>query len=123
MNTRFWTDKDVTRSKEFIHAIEQRLKTRRIFQNLECFVGGRVYVKMEMERPCSSSVKFNAACSYSTDTCTKIMKVRVKVSKLPQTLISASSSFTRHRNSRDDDERLHLAADLKKAHNHIQRHI
>ncbi|GJV97677.1 hypothetical protein Tco_1549254 [Tanacetum coccineum] len=42
MNTRFWTDKDVARSKEFIHAIKRRLKTRRIFQNLECFVGGRV---------------------------------------------------------------------------------
>nr|GEY47238.1 hypothetical protein [Tanacetum cinerariifolium] len=37
MNTRFWTDKDVSRSKEFIHAIKQRLKTRRIFRNLECF--------------------------------------------------------------------------------------
>ncbi|GJT23170.1 hypothetical protein Tco_0893107 [Tanacetum coccineum] len=42
MNTRFWTQKDVTRSKEFITAIERRLKTRRIYQNLECFVGGRV---------------------------------------------------------------------------------
>ncbi|GKC01019.1 hypothetical protein Tco_0987155 [Tanacetum coccineum] len=42
MNTRFWTAKDVTRSKEFIHDIKRRLKTRRIFQNLECFVGGRV---------------------------------------------------------------------------------
>ncbi|GKB36244.1 hypothetical protein Tco_0881186 [Tanacetum coccineum] len=42
MNTRFWTDKDVERSKEFIHAIERRLKTRRIFRNLECFVGGCV---------------------------------------------------------------------------------
>ncbi|GJY43687.1 hypothetical protein Tco_0431900 [Tanacetum coccineum] len=42
MNTRFWTEKDVTRSKEFITAIERRLKTRRIYQNLECFVGGRV---------------------------------------------------------------------------------
>nr|GEX16488.1 copia protein [Tanacetum cinerariifolium] len=31
MNTQFWTDKDVARSKEFIHAIERRLKTRRIF--------------------------------------------------------------------------------------------
>nr|GEZ60213.1 hypothetical protein [Tanacetum cinerariifolium] len=31
MNTQFWTDKDVERSKEFIHAIERRLKTRRIF--------------------------------------------------------------------------------------------
>ncbi|GJR79431.1 hypothetical protein Tco_0150216, partial [Tanacetum coccineum] len=27
MNTRFWTDKDVERRKEFIHAIERRLKT------------------------------------------------------------------------------------------------
>nr|GEX60973.1 hypothetical protein [Tanacetum cinerariifolium] len=42
MNTRFWTEKDVTRSKEFIEAIERRLKTRRIYQNLECFVGRRV---------------------------------------------------------------------------------
>ncbi|GKB90311.1 hypothetical protein Tco_0962583 [Tanacetum coccineum] len=42
MNTRFWTQKDVTRRKEFIAAIERRLKTRRIFWNLECFVGGRV---------------------------------------------------------------------------------
>ncbi|GJW80757.1 hypothetical protein Tco_0144732 [Tanacetum coccineum] len=41
MNTRFWTEKDVTRSKEFIAAIERRQKTRRIYQNLECFVGGR----------------------------------------------------------------------------------
>ncbi|GJX21820.1 hypothetical protein Tco_0226265 [Tanacetum coccineum] len=42
MNTRFWTDKDVEGSKEFIHAIERILMTRRIFRNLECFVGGRV---------------------------------------------------------------------------------
>ncbi|GJU51148.1 hypothetical protein Tco_1220703 [Tanacetum coccineum] len=42
MNTRFWTEKDVTRSKEFITAIERRLNTRRIYQNLECFVGGCV---------------------------------------------------------------------------------
>nr|GEV02570.1 retrovirus-related Pol polyprotein from transposon TNT 1-94 [Tanacetum cinerariifolium] len=42
INMRFWTQKDVTRSKEFIVAIERRLKTRRIYQNLECFVGGRV---------------------------------------------------------------------------------
>ncbi|GJU61874.1 hypothetical protein Tco_1243709 [Tanacetum coccineum] len=36
------TEKDVTRSKEFIAAIERRLKTRRIYRNLECFIGGRV---------------------------------------------------------------------------------
>ncbi|GJW48842.1 hypothetical protein Tco_0080488 [Tanacetum coccineum] len=42
MNTGFWTQKDVTRSKEFIAAIEKRLKTRRIYRNLECFIGGHV---------------------------------------------------------------------------------
>ncbi|GJT56189.1 hypothetical protein Tco_0991243 [Tanacetum coccineum] len=42
MNTWFWTKKDVTRSKEFTSAIERRLKMRRIYRNLECFVGGRV---------------------------------------------------------------------------------
>nr|GFA35582.1 hypothetical protein [Tanacetum cinerariifolium] len=31
MNIQFWTYKDVERSKEFIHAIERRLKARRIF--------------------------------------------------------------------------------------------
>ncbi|GJS22706.1 hypothetical protein Tco_0451338 [Tanacetum coccineum] len=42
LNTRFWTRKDVERSKEFMFAIQKRLKTRRIFRNLESFVGGRI---------------------------------------------------------------------------------
>ncbi|GJT29624.1 hypothetical protein Tco_0909899 [Tanacetum coccineum] len=42
MNTRFWTKKDVVRSKEFMFALQKRLKRRRIFQNLESFVGGRI---------------------------------------------------------------------------------
>nr|GEV55347.1 Gag-Pol polyprotein [Tanacetum cinerariifolium] len=42
LNTRFWTRKDVDRSKDFMFAIQKRLKTRRIFRNLESFVGGRV---------------------------------------------------------------------------------
>ncbi|GKA45636.1 hypothetical protein Tco_0738432 [Tanacetum coccineum] len=42
LNTRFWTRKDVKRSKEFMFAIQKWLKTRRIFHNLESFVGGRV---------------------------------------------------------------------------------
>ncbi|GKG15982.1 hypothetical protein Tco_0358305 [Tanacetum coccineum] len=40
LNTRFWTKKDVDRSKEFMFAIEKCLKTRRIFRNLESFIGG-----------------------------------------------------------------------------------
>nr|GEU87235.1 hypothetical protein [Tanacetum cinerariifolium] len=42
LNTRFWTRKDVDRSKEFMFAIQKRLKTRRIFCNMECFIGGRL---------------------------------------------------------------------------------
>nr|GEX51818.1 retrovirus-related Pol polyprotein from transposon TNT 1-94 [Tanacetum cinerariifolium] len=42
LNTRLWTRKDVDRSKAFMFAIQKRLKTRRIFRNLESFVGGRV---------------------------------------------------------------------------------
>ncbi|GKA09424.1 hypothetical protein Tco_0688755 [Tanacetum coccineum] len=42
LNTWFWTRKDVDRSKEFMFAIHKRLKKRRIFRNLESFVGGRI---------------------------------------------------------------------------------
>nr|GEX76170.1 copia-type Pol polyprotein [Tanacetum cinerariifolium] len=41
-NTRFWTINDVDRSKEFMFSIQKRLKTKRVFRNLESFVGGRV---------------------------------------------------------------------------------
>nr|GEV18613.1 hypothetical protein [Tanacetum cinerariifolium] len=39
---RFWTKKDVDRCKAFMFTIQRRLRTRRIFRNLESFVGGRV---------------------------------------------------------------------------------
>ncbi|GJX55517.1 hypothetical protein Tco_0285414 [Tanacetum coccineum] len=42
LNTRYWTRKDVKISKEFMFAIQKQLKTRRIFRNLESFVGGRI---------------------------------------------------------------------------------
>nr|GEW58930.1 putative mitochondrial protein [Tanacetum cinerariifolium] len=42
LNTRFWTRKDVDGSKEFMFSIQKRLKTKRIFCNLESFVGERV---------------------------------------------------------------------------------
>ncbi|GKC60666.1 putative reverse transcriptase domain-containing protein [Tanacetum coccineum] len=42
LNTWFWTRKDVDRSKEFMFAIQKRLKTRRIFRNLESFIGERI---------------------------------------------------------------------------------
>nr|GFB73962.1 hypothetical protein [Tanacetum cinerariifolium] len=42
LNTRFWTRKDVHRYKAFMFTIQRRLRTRRIFHNLDIFVGGRV---------------------------------------------------------------------------------
>ncbi|GKA55179.1 hypothetical protein Tco_0754128 [Tanacetum coccineum] len=40
LDTRFWTRKDVKRSKEFMFAIQKQLKTRRIFRNLEKLPSG-----------------------------------------------------------------------------------
>nr|GFA11005.1 hypothetical protein [Tanacetum cinerariifolium] len=42
LNTRFWTRKDVNRCNAFMFTIQRRLRTRRIFRNLESFIGGRV---------------------------------------------------------------------------------
>nr|GFC91678.1 hypothetical protein [Tanacetum cinerariifolium] len=42
LNTRFWTRNDVDRCNTFMFAIQRRLRTQRIFRNLESFVGGRV---------------------------------------------------------------------------------
>nr|GFC21683.1 hypothetical protein [Tanacetum cinerariifolium] len=42
LNTRFWTRKDVDRCNAFMFAIQRRLRTRRIFRNLESFIGERV---------------------------------------------------------------------------------
>nr|GEV07960.1 hypothetical protein [Tanacetum cinerariifolium] len=65
LSTRFWTRKDVDRSKEFMLAIQKRLKTKRIFRNLESFVCGReksknkrrVPTEMELELEQSKQVK------------------------------------------------------------------
>nr|GEW26029.1 hypothetical protein [Tanacetum cinerariifolium] len=40
MESRIWSEDDKRRSEEFIKVIEKRLKNRRIFRSLECFVGG-----------------------------------------------------------------------------------
>nr|GEX04150.1 COP9 signalosome complex subunit 6a-like [Tanacetum cinerariifolium] len=66
----------------------------RVLELVDVHISEEVHIKMEikMEMPCSSRVKFITACSYLTDTYVEIKKVQVKVSMLPQTLISTSSS-------------------------------
>nr|GEZ12844.1 monodehydroascorbate reductase [Tanacetum cinerariifolium] len=71
LNTRFWTRKDVDRSKAFMFAIQKRLKTRRIFRNLESFVGRRVregdyrLLKLDIEKAtvCSSLRSLKPKCT------------------------------------------------------------
>ncbi|GJU73957.1 hypothetical protein Tco_1265362 [Tanacetum coccineum] len=49
-------------------------------------------MEMEMEIPSSSNVKLITECSDTTYTCYEVIKDLIKVSKLPQTLLSYSSS-------------------------------
>ncbi|GJU92298.1 hypothetical protein Tco_1304721 [Tanacetum coccineum] len=42
MEIRIWFEDDRRKSKEFMEAIERRLKIRRIFRSLESFIGGRL---------------------------------------------------------------------------------
>ncbi|GKC51009.1 hypothetical protein Tco_1073754 [Tanacetum coccineum] len=55
-------------------------------------VSNHLKMEMEMEIPSSSNVKLITECSDTTYTCYEVMKDLIKVSKLPQTLISYSSS-------------------------------
>nr|GEU52769.1 putative reverse transcriptase domain-containing protein [Tanacetum cinerariifolium] len=64
LNMRFWTRKYLDRSKEFMFAIQKRLKTRRIFRNLESFVGGRVIDgDYRLLKLCSSLRSLKSKCA------------------------------------------------------------
>ncbi|GJX74997.1 retrovirus-related pol polyprotein from transposon TNT 1-94 [Tanacetum coccineum] len=58
----------------------------------EYIVNDHLKMEMEMEIPSSSNVKLITECSDTTYTCYEVIKDLIKVSKLPQTLISYSSS-------------------------------
>ncbi|GJW87492.1 putative ribonuclease H-like domain-containing protein [Tanacetum coccineum] len=74
------------RSKEALPSQQQRRNT------LQHLSDTKDHLKMEMEIPSSSNVKLITECSDTTYTCYEVMKDLIKVSKLPQTLISYSSS-------------------------------
>nr|GEV56074.1 hypothetical protein [Tanacetum cinerariifolium] len=50
--------------------------------HMSVLIDSKVHVKMEMEIPHSSRVKFITACSYSIKECKDIMKAQVRVSKV-----------------------------------------
>ncbi|GKA21697.1 hypothetical protein Tco_0701686 [Tanacetum coccineum] len=86
----------------------------------------KVYINMEMVSSCSGRDKFVTACSYLTNTFKEIMKAQAYVSKLPfqdpERYEHVGPQDTRPQDGKrlqDDDQRLDLADDLKKAQDHI----
>ncbi|GJR35311.1 retrovirus-related pol polyprotein from transposon TNT 1-94 [Tanacetum coccineum] len=68
-------------------------------------VSDHLKMEMEMEIPSSSNVKLITECSDTTYTCYEVMKDLIKVSKLPQTLISYSSSQAAVQNSNSSTQK------------------
>ncbi|GKC47113.1 hypothetical protein Tco_1064835 [Tanacetum coccineum] len=101
METRKWSEDDKRRSKDFITAIEKRLQIRRIYQSLESFVGGRIrdidYRLINKTTPHKG----------------------VKASANSDVMYSFTSA--QDGDPLQDDVRLWLGDDLKKAKDHSQR--
>ncbi|GJU47754.1 retrovirus-related pol polyprotein from transposon TNT 1-94 [Tanacetum coccineum] len=74
------SDREAVRS--LVHEVSEHLSDTKDHLKME----------MEMEIPSSSNVKLISECSDTTYTCYEVMKDLIKVSKLPQTLISSISS-------------------------------
>ncbi|GJV30912.1 hypothetical protein Tco_1391312 [Tanacetum coccineum] len=101
METRKWSEDDKRRSKDFITAIEKRLQIRRIYRSLESFVGGRIrdidYRLINRTTP-HKGVKASA----NSD-------------------VMYFFTMSQDGDSSQDDVRLCLGDDLKKAQDHSQR--
>nr|GEX57272.1 hypothetical protein [Tanacetum cinerariifolium] len=82
------------------------------------------HIKMELEISCTSRVKFITECSNTTYNCYEVMKDQIKVSKLPQNSdIIYFFTSAQDGNIFQDDERLCLAEDLKKAQDHNKKQV
>ncbi|GJZ88999.1 hypothetical protein Tco_0660781 [Tanacetum coccineum] len=142
METRKWSEDDKRRSKDFITAIEKRLQIRRIYRSLESFVGGRIRdIDYRLINRTTRTVPKDRPCillnwSY------KVGKVRSKSEnkgKVPtemELVLELTQQGSSHEvsdilkmemesaqdgNPLQDDVRLCLGDDLKKAQDHCQR--
>ncbi|GJR07006.1 hypothetical protein Tco_0529990 [Tanacetum coccineum] len=120
MKNRKWTEDDKRRSEDFIEVIERRLKIRRIFQSLESFVGGRLrdidYRRtVSKDRPCIVFYQSYKVGKASYERSHKGVKASA-YSDIVYFFTSAQDG-----DILQDDERLYLADDLKKAQDHNQR--
>ncbi|GJU81375.1 hypothetical protein Tco_1283740 [Tanacetum coccineum] len=117
METRKWSEDDKRRSKDFITAIEKRLQIRRIFRSLESFVGGRI-----------RDIDYKLI-NRTTITQRWRWRWNFPVPEISSVKASANSDivyfFTSAQDGEplQDDVRLCLGDDLKKAQDHNQRQV
>ncbi|GJW53455.1 hypothetical protein Tco_0097540 [Tanacetum coccineum] len=146
METRKCQKEEQERSKDFITAIEKRLQIRRIFRSLESFVGGRIrdidYRLINRTTACRVKRMVVVSNEYGgnparaqhqnkllvrwTVRCEDILKMEMEM-EIPSVKASANSDvmyfFTSAQDGDplQDDVRLCLGDDLKKAQDHSQR--
>ncbi|GJV44702.1 hypothetical protein Tco_1429238 [Tanacetum coccineum] len=129
METRKWSEDDKRRSKDFITAIEKRLQIRRIYRSLESFVGGRIRdIDYRLINRTTTSEWMEILLEPTSN---KLLVGYLKDGdgrfEIPSVKASANSDvmyfFTSAQDGDplQDDVRLCLGDDLKKAQDHSQR--
>ncbi|GJU86217.1 hypothetical protein Tco_1293763 [Tanacetum coccineum] len=121
MEKEFGSKVDRRRSKEFMEVIERRLKIRRIFKSLESFVSGGL-----RDVDYSTDLKRNDFILLDAQNIRVIPKYHIEDGNLARANIKQALGRYEHvgpqdtrpqdgKRSQDDDQRLDLANDLKKA--------
>ncbi|GJV58637.1 retrovirus-related pol polyprotein from transposon TNT 1-94 [Tanacetum coccineum] len=134
MENRKWTEDDKRRSEDFIEVIERRLKIRRIFRSLESFVGGRlrdIDYRLISRTEGELYQKTDHAFYFIGDIrLVRLDNLKMEMEmEIPSVKASANSDIVYFFTSAQDgdplqdDVRLCLADDLKKAQDHNQRQV
>ncbi|GJT73594.1 retrovirus-related pol polyprotein from transposon TNT 1-94 [Tanacetum coccineum] len=114
METRKWSEDDKRRSKDFITAIEKRIR-QRIYRSLESFVGGRIRdIDYRLINRTTVSKRWRWRWIFPVPEMSS-----VKASANSDIMYSFTSA--QDGNPLQDDVRLCLGDDLKKAQDHCQR--
>ncbi|GJX93048.1 hypothetical protein Tco_0347634 [Tanacetum coccineum] len=145
MENRKWSEDDKRRSKDFITAIEKRLQIIRIYRSLESFVGGRIrdidYTADQQNNVTTSSLQSKVRYGINPNDLARtggilpkdkpLVSVEVLSYERSHKGVKASANsdiiffFTSAQDGDplQDDVRLCLGDDLKKAQDHSQRQV
>ncbi|GKA55001.1 hypothetical protein Tco_0753950, partial [Tanacetum coccineum] len=142
MENRKWTEDDKRRSEDFIEVIERRLKIRRIFRSLESFVGGRLrdidyrlisrtdqnWRDLPRDNPLVSVEVLRYDIKKEKSENKGIVPIEMELDNLKMEMEMEIPSVKASASAQDsdplqDDVRLCLGDDLKKAQDHNQRQV